>query len=216
MNTKILENFKKNVLSIRCAALVASIALASSGIASAAAFDCKRALSDTEKLVCSSADLSQLDSQLATIYALALNDVVPVKRDGIIKGQRRWIAEVRDACKDEACLKQGYEGRIAALSDIDGKAFYVSDQRGRAKRISDLQGDMRSVGIIGDMSDCTRVITVDGGQDKSYGAICNLNGKALMVCNDAMIGSLSIKFYGFAINGQSLADFVEKNCLQGS
>jgi uncharacterized protein len=196
-------------------ALAACVALASSSAAFAASFNCKGATSDSEELICSDGVLSQLDSQLSGVYALALNDVVPIKRQEIIREQRKWVTEVRDACNGKECLEKSYLRRISELSNVDGKAFYVTDQQQRSQRVDELKADVRSIGLTGELIACDRIVQVESVADKSYGAICSVNGKSLMICNDSTIGSLSMKFYGFTVNGPSLANFVEKNCPSG-
>jgi hypothetical protein len=53
------------------------------------------------------------------------------------------------------------------------------------------------------------------GREASYGAICTLNNLGIMVCNDTMVGKLTVKWLGFTYTGTSLADFTQNNCPPG-
>jgi uncharacterized protein YecT (DUF1311 family) len=79
-------------------------------------FDCAKASSKIEKLICSDSGAADADSQLAVSYRTALsrsNDKPALKQ-----AQRDWIAQVRNACNDTACLTQVTEARIQALTGM--------------------------------------------------------------------------------------------------
>ncbi len=83
-------------------------------------FDCAKATTAVEHLVCVSDSLSGLDRQLAASYAAArarAGDPASLARL-----QRNWIRTVRDACADEACLAPAYRNRIDELDGIDAPA----------------------------------------------------------------------------------------------
>lgn len=81
-------------------------------VANAASFNCKRAATEVEKLICSDAELSDLDDELAEEYKRAL------ARSGnpgnLIRAQRRWLAE-RNACGNRACLIAEYSSRLLVV-----------------------------------------------------------------------------------------------------
>jgi uncharacterized protein YecT (DUF1311 family) len=79
----------------------------------AASFDCQKAQSRIEKLICSDPMASILDSDLAKAYKQALKQ--SENRQKEIDEQRQWLKETRDACQDVSCLKNAYKTRIAAL-----------------------------------------------------------------------------------------------------
>ena len=81
--------------------------------ASGASFDCAKASTAAEKLVCSDQGLSTLDERLSEVYRQALKKA-PAK-DAMRKEQQQWIGTVRDACADAACMSAAYEARIGAL-----------------------------------------------------------------------------------------------------
>lgn len=96
---------------MRIAVAVATMALASN--AWAAGFDCKKASSPVEKLICSDSQLSAMDEELSQAYKRMLAtaaDAVSIKND-----QKVWLAS-RNRCQDAACIKQAYADRLTALN----------------------------------------------------------------------------------------------------
>lgn len=88
-------------------------ALALSGAAQAASFDCAKAQTQVEKMVCGDAELSKLDDELSTRYKEVLQDVARAK---IIKrDQKQWL-KARNACADAPCVKDTYVRRIRAMA----------------------------------------------------------------------------------------------------
>jgi uncharacterized protein len=81
-----------------------------------ASFDCTRAGTRVEKMICADAELSRLDSELGTLYGdlrrNAGSNEATLKRD-----QRIWLKE-RNACTDSACLAKAYRERIGQLKTL--------------------------------------------------------------------------------------------------
>ncbi|WP_084402476.1 lysozyme inhibitor LprI family protein [Cupriavidus sp. amp6] len=78
-----------------------------------ASFDCTKASSKIEKLVCSAPETGDADRRLASSYRTALaksTDAATLKQQ-----QRDWLKE-RNACEDAACLLKVTDSRIQALS----------------------------------------------------------------------------------------------------
>ncbi|MGF6699560.1 uncharacterized protein YecT (DUF1311 family) [Paraburkholderia sp. MM5496-R1] len=78
-----------------------------------ASFDCGKASSRIEKLVCSSPATADADRRLALAYRAAAanaSDAAALKQQ-----QREWLKE-RNACDDTACLIKTTEARIQVLS----------------------------------------------------------------------------------------------------
>ena len=89
--------------------LIAFLALTASHI-HAASFDCTKARSQVEHLVCDTPALSQQDETLAAIYKVALaNDPAARQR------QVTWLRETRDRCNDAPCLAVAYQTQIQAM-----------------------------------------------------------------------------------------------------
>src|SRR5262249_52382773 len=102
------------LMRLAIAAAAASLLLVS-GAAKAASFDCKKAASRVEHLICDDGDLNSFDSQIEGAYLGALdrsNDPSHVKET-----QRAWLKE-RDGCGDAKCMAAAYQRRIAVLSEL--------------------------------------------------------------------------------------------------
>ena len=80
----------------------------------AASFDCAKAASAIEKLICSNDELSKLDEKLSKTYQLAINQAPDKAR--VITEQKQWLNNVRSSCQDANCLKSAYQTRIIALT----------------------------------------------------------------------------------------------------
>ena len=98
----------------RCFA-VFILAFTASPMLYAASFDCSRAASRVELLICQNPKLSALDMDLAATFKVAS------KFEGVREGQAAWLKE-RDLCQSADCLIDAYEGRIDAL-----KAYLTGD-----------------------------------------------------------------------------------------
>lgn len=85
-------------------------------LAHAASFDCAKASTMMEKMICADAELSKLDEDLGEAYRKALqqNDV----KQGAIESQRNWLKLERNVCADVPCLKQAYQKRIKELGSV--------------------------------------------------------------------------------------------------
>lgn len=103
--------------------LVAGVFVFLAAGAEAASFDCKKAKTEVEKTICTSAELSRLDDRMAASYADAISKLSPEGKKILRIGQQRWLKFIRALCKDamvyrdtESCLRQKYEDRISDLS----------------------------------------------------------------------------------------------------
>ena len=88
--------------------------LALSFVAQAASFDCSKAQSKIEKMICADAELSRLDEEIAKVYG----DVLKKSPDEALlkKQQRGWLKARNLDCKDVPCLRELYQKRIAVLN----------------------------------------------------------------------------------------------------
>jgi uncharacterized protein len=82
----------------------------------AASFDCARAENQIEKQICSNPQLSGLDDDLWTAYTKALKQSTAT--ESLKREQRGWLADVRNRCASEGCLKEAYTSRLAQLIDL--------------------------------------------------------------------------------------------------
>jgi uncharacterized protein YecT (DUF1311 family) len=77
----------------------------------AAGFDCGRASTVVEKMICADQRLSALDGKLAQLYESAL---ASAEDPNALRGeQRAWLQKARNRCSDQECLTQAYESQIA-------------------------------------------------------------------------------------------------------
>jgi uncharacterized protein len=81
--------------------------------ARAASFDCKKAASAVEKMICADGELSAFDRKLARAYERA-QSLTP-EPFHLQDDQRDWLRKTREACADVACLRNAYAQRIAEL-----------------------------------------------------------------------------------------------------
>ena len=83
----------------------------------AAGFDCTKAHTPVEKLICADPGLSRQDEQISRLYAVRRQAVTEsTARQSLQDGQVRWLRQSRNICTDMACLKKAYEARLAELS----------------------------------------------------------------------------------------------------
>ncbi len=82
--------------------------------ASASSFDCSKAQSNVEHLICDAPELSRLDEELNKAYLFLRSG--GKDKQLVITEQRRWLNETRNVCSDADCLKNAYTTRIGELS----------------------------------------------------------------------------------------------------
>ncbi|MBI1890488.1 MAG: DUF1311 domain-containing protein [Burkholderiales bacterium] len=79
----------------------------------AAGFDCTKAKTQIELMICGDANVSALDSQLSAAFQSAMQKTPDRKALG--DNQRNWLKNIRDLCKTIDCLNHTYRERIAYL-----------------------------------------------------------------------------------------------------
>jgi uncharacterized protein len=91
--------------------------------AQTASFNCENATSTIEKLICNNSELSLSDETLNNLYRTALDHASLdsyVKNDSnLINEQKKWLKNIRNACKEVSCLEKAYEERNAQLEKLD-------------------------------------------------------------------------------------------------
>jgi uncharacterized protein len=88
---------------------------------SAASFDCSRASTSIEKLICNDKELSRQDETLAQAYRAALSSE---NAEAARASQRRWLEQERNSCDNSdtnpghiaLCLRSRYDERIFVLA----------------------------------------------------------------------------------------------------
>ena len=110
MNT--INKYKTSRVSTQLKNFVAILISTTPLFCFAASFNCQRAVTSVEKLVCDDSVLSVLDSQLTAHYKEALNQ--ENARGALVASQKKWILE-RNKCTSVECLKFSYRQRDAVL-----------------------------------------------------------------------------------------------------
>jgi len=80
-----------------------------------ASFDCAKAKTKVDKLVCGDPKLSGLDDKLTALYNKVLAQS-PVPED-TKQQQREWVKDPRNLCKNADCLERAYTNRISDLQE---------------------------------------------------------------------------------------------------
>lgn len=80
-------------------------------------FDCSKATTNVEHLICKNPDLIKLDATVNRGYvAMMLTNSKEISyQDPVRLNQINWIKTVRNSCSDNACLMKAYNGRIAYI-----------------------------------------------------------------------------------------------------
>ena len=201
--------------------LVFSLVFLSASISYGAGFDCQKASSSIEKLICSNQQLSRLDDQMNRAYRMKIwNAGIYGLKEAPVE-QQRWIKSVRNKCEDVSCLTNAYAARLEELESIktsQAEGKYVANSAEFLYQEKAFLNSLSGNGI--SASACPVIVRLieayPVGRDDSYGAFCRLsNGKLLMICDDTMIGKLTAKFGAFALSGKELVNFTKSNCPSG-
>ena len=95
------------------------LTLGVSGTVQAASFDCGKATTKMEKMICADEDLSKLDEKLAEAYKTALHSE---KQPNVLQqAQQQWLTK-RNDCVAVSCAKHAYETRLQTLTATVMKA----------------------------------------------------------------------------------------------
>jgi len=88
-------------------------------------FDCKKASSKIENIICSDADIASLDKQLADLVSKFHSSLSDNLWKSFLNGQRNWLKLRAEAClldvkdvtdaKKQKCVKSVYEKRVEGL-----------------------------------------------------------------------------------------------------
>jgi uncharacterized protein len=90
--------------------------LFAASLAGAQSFACSDARTDTERAICTSPRLAELDSRVAANYQMALDEASQSGRGAIRADQGAWLAQ-RDICgEDAACIEREMRSRLMALT----------------------------------------------------------------------------------------------------
>ena len=80
-------------------------------------FNCRRAGSRSERMVCGSPRLAGLDRQMSSLFYSALADADGGTRNQLRRTRDRFLS-YRERCGTEACVADAYRGRMEEIRDI--------------------------------------------------------------------------------------------------
>ena len=92
--------------------------------AQAASFDCAKAGTKVEHMICDNAEISILDEKLGQDYQQAITKSAENRKQEIITEQKAWLKE-RNRCSDEACLEATYEKRLVSLGVLSSRPYML-------------------------------------------------------------------------------------------
>ena len=163
-------------------------AISQGSITYAASFDCDKAASPVEKMICSDSQLSELDSQLAGTYSTARTRAAD--SDQLKHDQREWLKSIRKECQDVACFKDAYTARISALAsnqpvvsapnaqsvlpDADVKQDAAPESQPAPKALSTKQPVKESTGTQSAVATVTETQPTDGKSSKGFALLGGL------------------------------------------
>jgi len=147
----------------------------------AASFDCAKASTKLEKLICSDKELNALDDALGKAYKKALN--VATNRDALKNGQKEWLRTTLRPCDiDKACLVPAYNNRIAALDQRQEAMTFDTELYGTYG----LQHSAEGGGSTYDVTNCLTIMPDKGSRvrfslyvESDEGRSCSVEGVAL-------------------------------------
>lgn len=91
--------------------------------AQSVSFNCAKATSQVERLICASSEVSRLDDTLSQIFDFELEQEESFP--GLKSTQKTWLAR-RNTCTDVNCIKYRYEQRIAEIACSPKSRMIVS------------------------------------------------------------------------------------------
>lgn len=147
-------------LSVVFAAIALVLAAPTAGRAQS--FDCAKAATPTERLICAEQKLGKLDTELAEEVKKALA-AVPNRRDDLLGEQRKWLKERDRNCAAPAgaltsetrvwvidCLAAAYRERISAIRSAAGPAQSAEAQAAQPTAICQRIGETYRAVLDGD------------------------------------------------------------------
>ena len=129
-----LDHENKSMKKLLLPVLVTSLSF--SMLSCAASFDCAKAASNTEKMICNNDVLSMLDETLSVSYKQSMEKAQ--NKEALQKEQLSWLKRQR-SCKDSICLKEIYELRIKEL--VNGPSSSSENEKKSRKNHFKLHGE---------------------------------------------------------------------------
>ncbi len=104
-----------------------------------ASFDCDKASTETEKLICSDSKLGFMDEDLTSVYASLMSTYPPEERVSIKDGQRAWLSDRNKTCQSVEECRDVYSKRVDDLrkkleAAVSYSTFTIDRQSCRASK----------------------------------------------------------------------------------
>lgn len=139
-------------------------------VAWSAGFDCDKAKSDVENIICANHELSDRDLDLSEIYHAVL--LMADDKSKIRQEQKDWLINKRNICKGKDCLIGAYDARLEKIiRDLTSMAARAQGKENKIfpSGIYIMKGVNQSL-IINDSGQ----FSISGGDD--YARTCTLGG----------------------------------------
>jgi len=106
--------------------VVAVFLLGISSAASAQSFDCKKAGTPVERMICADTMLSELDEHLGRYYTAGRAELEGAA-SCLQADQAQWLKATRNVCTTAACLKTEYLNRLGELDPLQPGATAIKN-----------------------------------------------------------------------------------------
>ena len=122
-------------------------ALAQGAAAPSPSFDCARASTAVEHMICGDPELAALDRGIAIFYASGRRNARPGRA---VREQAEWLT-TRDGCDTRACLRQAMTERLWELSETVGRDLpaYQDEDADAELVVAELGGGWYAFGAVG-------------------------------------------------------------------
>jgi hypothetical protein len=113
------------------------------------------------------------------------------------------------------------KAQVAQSEPILLEARLVNNPELVERTRAEWQSELQALGMKGNLANCQLMVetTYENTKDESYVAVCSFDGgsrsREIMLCEDVLVGKLTIKAWGFAITKDSVLDFTKRNCPAG-
>jgi uncharacterized protein len=104
---------------------VALSGLLAASLVNAASFDCAKASTKVEHMICDNQDISKLDEELAQSYKTTLQNQSNI--ESIKQAQKQWMKE-RNACDFVDCIKSKYKLRLSILKNMSANPLELTNK----------------------------------------------------------------------------------------
>lgn len=198
-----------------------------------AGFDCQKPTSAVERIICNSAALSGMDSELNRVFKGIHENLDEAGRKSLKTEQLAWLRNTRNQCTDENCMLNVYSSRIKSLrTRLDFPQFTTITSRGKkldvrleydsSYRIESFNESLSHTSS-GKITACKLLVDIAVGTahgNHSYGGLCTLTTgnktEPVRICNDDMVGHFSLmKLDRNTTTIEELGTFVADNCYGG-